>query len=76
MTEDCSWNNYRQLKKYDADVSVANYNNLYDDSSSKYLVKVTDDDYSETQHVGSEQLWTTMPFRDRDMAGLLYDEAL
>ena len=47
VTEDYVEVLYRQLKKYDADVSVANYN-LYDDSSSKYLIKVTDDDYSET----------------------------
>ena len=37
VTEDYVEVLYRQLKKYDADVSVANYN-LYDDSSSKYLI--------------------------------------
>ena len=37
VTEDYVEVLYRQLKKYDADVSVANYN-LYDDSSSKYLM--------------------------------------
>ena len=67
MTEDYVEVLYRQLKKYDADVSVANYN-LYDDSSSKYLIKVTDDDYSETLYEGREIMDHDAIQETRDMA--------
>lgn len=67
MTEDYVEVLYRQLKKYDADVSVANYN-LYDDSSSKYLIKVTDDDYSETLYEGRAIMNHDAIQETRDMA--------
>ncbi len=67
VTEDYVEVLYRQLKKYDADVSVANYN-LYDDSSSKYLIKVTDDDYSETLYEGREIMDHDAIQETRDMA--------
>ena len=67
VTEDYVEVLYRQLQKYDADVSVANYN-LYDDSSSKYLIKVTDDDYSETLYEGREIMDHDAIQETRDMA--------
>ena len=67
VTEDYVEVLYRQLKKYDADVSVANYN-LYDDSSSKYLIKVTDDDYSETLYEGRAIMDHDAIQETRDMA--------
>lgn len=42
---------YTQLKKYEADVSIANYN-LFNESTSKFLIKVTENDYSETLYEG------------------------
>ena len=67
VTEDYVEVLYRQLQKYNADVSVANYN-LYDDSSSKYLIKVTDDDYSETLYEGREIMDHDAIQETRDMA--------
>ena len=57
---------YRQLKN-DADVSVANYN-LYDDSSSRYLIKVTDDDYSRDPLWGASNYDHDAIQETRDMA--------
>ncbi|KXT74716.1 Beta-1,3-glucosyltransferase [Streptococcus sp. DD10] len=42
---------YQQLKSYDADISIGTYN-LYDESKSSYLIKVTEEDYSETLYEG------------------------
>ena len=51
VTEDYVETLYTQLKKYEADVSIANYN-LFNESTSKFLIKVTENDYSETLYEG------------------------
>ena len=67
VTEDYVEVLYQKLKDYHADVSTANYN-LYDDSSSKYLIKVTEADYSETLYEGRAIMDQDAIQETRDMA--------
>jgi len=56
VTEDYVETLYDQLKKYGADVSTGNYN-LFNDSTSKFLIKLTEDDYFETLYEGRDMAW-------------------
>ena len=67
VTEDYVETLYTQLKKYEADVSIANYN-LFNESTSKFLIKVTENDYSETLYEGREIIDQDAIQETRDMA--------
>ena len=67
VTEDYVETLYDQLKKYEADVSTGNYN-LFNDSTSKFLIKLTEDDYSETLYEGRDIIDHDAIQETRDMA--------
>lgn len=67
VTEDYVETLYTQLKKYEADVSIANYN-LFNESTSKFLIKVTENDYSETLYEGRDIIDQDAIQETRDMA--------
>ena len=67
VTEDYVETLYTQLKKYEADVSIANYN-LFNESTSKFLIKVTENDYSETLYEGRDIIDQDAIQEKRDMA--------
>lgn len=67
ITDDYVETLYNQLKKYDADISIANYNS-YHDSENKYLIKLTEEGYAETLYQGKEILNQDAIQETRDMA--------
>ena len=66
VTEDYVETLYTQLKKYEADVSIANYN-LFNESTSKFLIKVTENDFSETLYEGRDIINQDAIQETRDM---------
>lgn len=67
VTEDYIETLYNQLIKYEADISIGNYN-LYDESRSKYLIKVTEETYSEAVYEGREIIDQDAVQETKDMA--------